>query len=258
MSPSRLRLVTFNIAHGRGLNPIQGLTLPGRIRKNLRGIATLIHKLGADVVALQEIDRKSRWAGNFDHLRYLSVHSFIPHFVFGINNQREGLLNLSYGNALLAKDPIVYAQTVVFGRKRVGEKGFLFVELNVQGRILPLVNVHLHYRSRRHRMAQLEHMIDFLAAIHKERGKAWGIPPIVCGDFNTPHETGDAATTLYKHLQRFGEYRFYPIQEGTFPSPWPTRTIDFIFLPRVCRHVHASVVKSLLSDHRPVFVEFDF
>ena len=52
-SMPRLRLVTFNIAHGRGLNPIQGTTSQGKLRSNLRRIATLLERLAPDVVALQ-------------------------------------------------------------------------------------------------------------------------------------------------------------------------------------------------------------
>ena len=54
----RLRLVTFNIAHGRGLNPIQGITTQRKLRINLRKIAALLERLAPDVVALQEIDEQ--------------------------------------------------------------------------------------------------------------------------------------------------------------------------------------------------------
>ena len=92
----RLRLLTFNIAHGRGLNPIQGLTSAQKLKNNLRKIAKLIERLQPDIVALQEIDECSRWAGNFDHLDYLRMHAGFPHAVFGINTRRKGLLNLCY------------------------------------------------------------------------------------------------------------------------------------------------------------------
>ena len=52
MSTQRLRLVTFNIAHGRGLTPIQGLTSSRKLRLNLRRIAGLLGKLEADLVAI--------------------------------------------------------------------------------------------------------------------------------------------------------------------------------------------------------------
>ena len=119
----RLRLVTFNIAHGRGLTPIQGLTSSRKLRVNLRGIAALLGKLAPDLVAMQEVDERSRWSGNFDHLNYLKIHAGFREAVFGINNRRTGLLNLCYGNALLSRHPIVHAETVVFGRRSLGEKG---------------------------------------------------------------------------------------------------------------------------------------
>jgi hypothetical protein len=63
----RLRLVTFNIAHGRGLTPIQGFTSARKLRLNLRKISALLGRLAPDVVALQEVDECSRWSGSFDH-----------------------------------------------------------------------------------------------------------------------------------------------------------------------------------------------
>ena len=118
--------MTYNMAHGRGLTPVQGLTSARKIRANLRSIARLLQAHAPDVVALQEVDECSRWAGNFDHLEYLRLHAGFPYAVFGINNRRPGLLNLSYGNAILSRHPIVESENVVFGSRRIGEKGFLY------------------------------------------------------------------------------------------------------------------------------------
>ena len=54
---------------------IQGTTTQRKLRSNLRRIAGLLDRLAPDIVALQEIDERSRWAGNFDHLDYLRVHA---------------------------------------------------------------------------------------------------------------------------------------------------------------------------------------
>ena len=169
----RLRIVTFNIAHARGLSPIQGLTSQRKLRLNLRRIAALLDRLAPDIVALQEVDECSRWAGNFDHLDYLRVHAGYPHAVFGINNRRTGLLNLSYGNAVLSRHPILAAETVVFGQRSMGEKGFLYVELDVAGRCVPVVNLHLHHSSREQRLRQLHHLLAWLREKHRERGAGW-------------------------------------------------------------------------------------
>lgn len=253
----RLRLVTFNIAHGRGLTPIQGFTSQPKIRSNLRKIATLLGKLGRpDIVALQEIDERSVWAGNFDHLDYLRLHAGYQHAVFGINNRRIGLINLSYGNAVLSHHPIIAAETVVFGKRSVGEKGFLYVELNVDGRCVPVVNLHLHFSSRDHRLRQLDHLLDWLREKHRVRGATWAVPPIVCGDFNTSRSGSDATSSLLSHLSDHGDYALHPRNGKTFPSPLPTRALDFVFLPPGCSDVRCEIIRSFISDHRPVLVDF--
>ena len=257
MKHQRLRIVTFNIAHGRGLRPLQGMATARRIRSNLLRIARLLHQVEADVVALQEIDQESLWAGNFDHGEYLSRHSGIAHTAWGINNARVGFFNLRYGNALLSRFPIIAAENVIFGVRKVGEKGFLYTEIDVQGKVIPLVNLHLHYRSREERMKQLNRLTDWLTRMHDDHGKRWHMPPIVCGDFNTSRAASDAASSLLSHLHDFSDYHCFPMGEKTFPSPWPTRCLDFVFVPTKVRRPHAVVIKSFLSDHRPVLVEFD-
>lgn len=254
---SRLRLVTFNIAHGRGLTPIQGLTSPRKLRVNLRRIATLLERLSPDVVALQEIDENSRWAGNFDHLDYLRVHTRFPHAVFGINNRRTGLLNLSYGNAVLSRHSIRTAETVVFGQRRLGEKGFLYVELDVGGRCVPLVNLHLHFGSRAQRLLQLERLLSWLREKHRLHRARWIVPPIICGDFNNPNTRDDATASLLSHLSDYCDYQLMPAGGHTFPSPLPQRTLDFVFVPQGCSAVKCEIVRTMLSDHLPVVVEFD-
>jgi len=252
----RLRLVTFNIAHGRGLTPIQGFTSARKLRLNLRKIAALLEKLKPDVVAMQEVDERSRWSGNFDHLDYLRVHGAFPHSVFGINNRRHGLFNLCYGNALLSRHTILHAETVVFGRSSVGEKGFLFTEIEIEGCCVPVVNLHLHYGSRAQRLRQIDRLLAWLRDQHRLRGGGWTVAPIICGDFNTP--TGDDATAaLFSHLLDYGDYELHPKLTPTFPSPMPRWALDFVFLPAGCKLVSCEVVKTMLSDHRPVLVEVE-
>lgn len=252
----RLRLITFNIAHGRGLTPIQGITSSRKLRLNLRRIAGLLGENRADLVALQEVDECSVWAGSFDHLDYLRAHAGFPHAAFGINNRRSGLVNLCYGNAILSRFPIAETETIVFGKRKLGEKGFLFAEIDVGGRVVPVVNLHLHFSSRRKRLLQLDMLVNWLRQKERERGWAWTIPPVVCGDFNTSDKGDDATAALLSHLNDYGDYCLHPYMGRTFPSPLPRRALDFVFVPPGCRAVRSEVIRSFLSDHRPVLVEF--
>ncbi len=251
----RLRLLTFNIAHGRGLRPIQGLQTRRSTQAHLRRIATLINQLDPDVVALQEIDQGSSWAGDFDHLDYLRAHTSLPHALHGVTTRREGVFHLCYGNAFLSRHPLEEGEAVTFGRRTVGEKGFLFAEITLEGRRVPLINLHLHYRSRVARLAQVERVLGYLEQRHNARAPFWSLPPLVCGDFNASGREGDAVAKLRSALARFGDYAVVPASGSTFPSPLPARRLDFIFAPAAARVVREEIVRSWLSDHRPVLAE---
>jgi endonuclease/exonuclease/phosphatase family metal-dependent hydrolase len=253
----RCRILTFNIAHGRGLSPFQGLHGRRRFQRNLQKIAKLLDELKPDIVALQEIDENSRWSGSFDHLDYLNAVAGFPHAVFGVNNRRTGGYQLNYGNAILSRHPITAWENITFGTRKIGEKGFLFAEVDVGGRLLPVVNLHLHYRSRVHRFRQIEQLMEYLNAKGAIRRSHWATAPIVCGDLNNPSHRLDATASLFRYFSLQGHYTLHP-PEGvrTFPSPWPRRALDFIFLPPDCRVRNCNVVRCNLSDHRPVMVEF--
>jgi endonuclease/exonuclease/phosphatase family metal-dependent hydrolase len=254
---ARVRIVTFNIAHGRGLSPIQGMTTRRRIRATLLKISLLLADLNPDIVALQEIDENSRWAGNFDHLEFLREFGRFEHSVFGINTRRSGLLNLSYGNAILSRHPIVEWENVAFGQRQIGEKGFLFAEIDVHQRRIPVANMHLHYRSRVHRFQQVDRFLAYLHDKQRHRHAHWAVPPIVCGDLNNTHSSSDATVTLLSHLHDYGDYTLHPQTGYTFPSPMPSRRLDFVFLPPGVTRAESHIVRSFLSDHRPVVVDFE-
>jgi len=254
-----LRIVTYNIAHGRGLRPIAGLASQRGVRAQLNKIARMLAGLKADVVCLQEIDQDSAWSGHFDHLEYLRRFARFPHAVFGVNSRRDGLFHFNYGNAILSRLPIADAENIAFGKRRVGEKGFLFAEIELgAGRILPVVNMHLHHRSRAHRLRQVERVMTYLGEIPAGQRALWAVGPVLCGDMNNPsHAERDATAALLKFVtERGGKYQLFPQNgERTYPSPLPRRTLDFVFLPPECVNASCHVVRAFLSDHRPVVVD---
>lgn len=256
---SRVRLLTFNIAHARGPALHQGLGRSDRYRRNLERIAALIKRLGADIVALQEIDVDSSWSGRFDHVAYLREHTGLAHGAFGgTNHRRAGRFRIWYGNAVLSRFPIVHHESGVFEHALVAKKGFLFAEFELpQGR-LPLVNVHLHHSSRPKRLAQVRRVLSHLENQQARRGAHWRIRPVICGDFNAPAHAPDATAVLLAHLEETENYTLLPKgrHTATFPAAWPQRALDYIFLPAACREPEAMVVRSFLSDHRPVLAQF--
>lgn len=260
---SSYRLMTFNIAHARGAMPVHQSLWPERqIRANLLKIARLINRLQPDIVALQEIDENSRWNGSFDHLAYLQEHTGLTHAVHGVVNRRAGLYPLNYGNAVLSRHPVHHHETVPFGRGTLGEKGFLYAELALPEGRLPLLNMHLHHQSRAARLRQAGRVMTFLDEQRRHRHPHWAASPVLCGDLNNPSHRPDATAVLLGYLEQFENYTLLPKgrpgrSAGTFPSLWPQRALDYVFLPGGCALTEASVVRSFASDHRPVLVSFD-
>ena len=248
--------MTYNIAHGRGLLPVQGVSRKRRVESKLLKIARLVKNCSPDILAIQEIDQNSFWSGRMDQVEFLQNACGFPYAIFGINAHRASRLNLNYGNAIFSKHPIIETEHMTFGRKRnLGQKGFVFAEINFHGRHLPIINMHLHYRSRQQRFRQLGIFLQYLNAKFQDEHTSWSIPPVICGDFNTSNRKEDATAALLAYLSKTNHYHLYPQKGHTYPSWLPTRRLDFIFLPSALQKIRSRIVRSYLSDHRPVLIE---
>lgn len=118
-----------------------------------------------------------------------------------------------------------------------------------------MINLHLDYRSRTTRLAQVGQVFRYLARQHNTRAPHWSVPPILCGDFNTSGKASDATAGLLAELKYFGAYAAHPQDSPTFPSPLPTRALDFILVPTTLHVARSEAVRSWLSDHRPVLAD---
>lgn len=252
-----LRLLTLNIAHGRGLSPYQGLHGARTIERNLNRIAHLLRGVDADVVALQEVDEDSHWNKRIHLLDALKEATGYTESYLGVHNRRAGRLPLAYGNGLLTRFPIRHAEHQAFGRASLGEKGFVCAELETGWGILPIINLHLDFRSRLRRIEQVERLIAFLDEKHYTSDQKPHLSPIICGDFNSRQgKRTDAVRHLFHYLLDDMHYRLFPEGKSkTFPSFLPTHGIDFFFIPPDYRVRNCSVLRSFVSDHRPVLLE---
>lgn len=256
--PETLRLVTFNIAHGRGLSLYQKFSSPQRIYKNLQAIAKMLVDVRADVVALQEVDEDSHWNWSINLLDEIRKTGNFPHAELGVNNRREGKRPLAYGNAILSRYPLQHWHNQAFGESTLGEKGFLYAEIDFKGQMVPLLNAHLDFRSRKRRVEQVEAIVDYLIVnAHRTPGED-PLAPIICGDFNSRAQPkADAVNHLFQHILQHREYHLYPRDKRTFPTHLPSKTIDFVFLPEPYRMTQCEVLPGFLSDHKPVLLEFE-
>jgi endonuclease/exonuclease/phosphatase family metal-dependent hydrolase len=258
---ARLKLVTFNIAHGRGLSLYQGFHTEKGIRKNLERIGQLLAETGADIVALQEVDEDSHWNWRINLLDCLRHETGLKHAYLGVNNRRAGKKPLAYGNAILSRHPVRLWENNPFGEATLGEKGFMYAEVDVGGQALPLLNLHLDYRSRERRIMQVEQVLEYLRSKpHPNHNGHRPLAPVICGDFNThSRRVGDAVRHLFEAVLKHGDYEIHPAQRSaTFPAHLPSRALDFILLPHPYRARRCEALKVYLSDHRPVLLEFEY
>lgn len=240
-----LRIMTFNIAHSRGLAPFQLLLTQSRAKKNLDKIARLLNYYDPDVVALQEVDKDSSWNGRFDNLAYLAKKAGYPHYDYVLNCRRSKWPKCNYGNGILSKYPLKNIEPFTFGPPIIGQKGFLYCEIEIKKRTLPLVNVHLDYKTSSNRRKEAGKMVKYL------RQKK--TLPLIVGDFNGD-ETGTALPYLIKNLG-YSAKNLYPKKGFTFSVYWPNKRIDHFLLPSYLTVENCHILKASLSDHRPVMMD---
>lgn len=231
-SNNKLRVLTYNIHHGEGVD--------GKL--DLARIAAVIRSVEPDIVALQEVDQNTERTGKIDQPAELSRLTGMD-VVFGDNIKLQGG---SYGNAVLSKFPIKRHENHPLPPFDKGERrGLLEVEIELpHERTLLFFATHLdHQRSPKDRNAAAE-------IIARRSANLKAQPALLAGDLND----GPSSTTLAM-LGAAGWTRSNKEPIGTVPVKSPLRQIDFIlFRPEnVWRRIETRVLEeAVASDHRAV------
>jgi endonuclease/exonuclease/phosphatase family metal-dependent hydrolase len=237
---SRLRLVTYNIHKGRGLDR----------RVRIERIARILREINADIIALQEVlslgDRKCE----DDQARFLAEELG---FQYQIGENRK-LGGGAYGNVTLSRFPILFSHNYDITQHGREERGCLRTDIKTaSGRILQIYNLHLGtaYTERRYQAHRLvDHEILRGADKKEER--------IILGDFNE-WIAGLATRLFHSHFQCvhvlpvFGRSRSYP---GILPF----MHLDHIYYDGRLELEKVTMPRSLrtliASDHLPVIADF--
>lgn len=227
-----LRLMTFNIHHGEGLD--------GRL--DLERVARVIRDADADIVGLQEVDRGVERTGRRDIVKELADLTGLRH-AFGKNIDLQGG---DYGNALLSRFPIVSEGNRPLDPVGGGEqRGVLQTVLDVGGRRVLVLTTHFdHRRDSAQRPRSAAQMVDMVGQ--------WGDGPVIMmGDFNDV-----SGSEAHRTLTAIATDAWAAVGKGdgfTIPVASPTRRIDWILL-RGLTPVEARVIQTDASDHLPVLV----
>jgi endonuclease/exonuclease/phosphatase family metal-dependent hydrolase len=225
----RLRLATYNIHACVGAD---GRFDPPRT-------AAVLRELGADLVALQEVEHHA--VGDQDLLDYLAgAVGMTP--IAGPTLLRG---TRDYGNALLSRLPVLALDRVDLSLPRREPRGALNLELDWVGRRIQVVATHLGLRpgERRRQVRRL------LALFEPGRADA----AVLLGDLNEWLLWGRPLRWLRR---RFPGVRRSP---ATYPARMPLLALDRIWVhpPGALTRIetHDSELSRLASDHLPLTAE---
>ncbi|MEJ1158696.1 endonuclease/exonuclease/phosphatase family protein [Prosthecomicrobium sp. N25] len=240
-----VRIATWNVHSCIGTD---GVLSPRRI-------AEVIAETGAEVVALQELDVGRRRTGRIDQAEAIALE-------LGMEVAFHPALRVveeAYGDAILSTRALrlVKADALPgwsFGaRFRAEPRGALWVEVDVDGAKLQMINTHLGLVPAEQR-AQVAALLgpDWLGHPHCRE------PTLLVGDFNAP-PLGRTYRTL---AARFADVQTVPgagRARATFPSRLPLLRIDHAFtcgpVAVAKAEVFSSPLARLASDHLPLVID---
>ena len=232
-TPGVLRVASYNIHKCVGTD---NRFDPGRI-------AAVIRELDADIVALQEADRRFGRRDGLLDMAALERDTGLRLLPLSTAAHSHGW----HGNALLAREgSLIGAHRL---RLPGGEpRGAVAAELELPTGRLRVVAAHLGL-LRRHRAQQVAALLDHIAG-------ADDLPTLLLGDLN---EWRIGPRSALRALERdFDRIDFGP---ATFPSRLPVLGLDRILCqPRgllSCLAAHQSPLARIASDHLPLTARLD-
>lgn len=227
----RLRILSYNIKHGRGTDN----------RVDLERTASVIRRLNPDVVALQEVDDRVKRSGKVNQPELLSRLTGLKHHAFGSFFDYQGG---QYGMAMLSRYPIAKHNNLRLPDGAEPRTSLITKIVLDRDNTITVADVHF-YRTENERLAQSKTLLEHL-------GKIKGAI-VIAGDFNsTPDSIVMKLFTKNWNIPAKGDDRF------TFSSNRPNREIDFAMLNRESDWIIDAidvVDEPVASDHRPLVVE---
>jgi endonuclease/exonuclease/phosphatase family metal-dependent hydrolase len=249
----RLRLATFNTHHAVGDDG----------RHDLARLAKVIAAVDADLVCLQEVDRRfSDRSEDVDQALLLS-EALDMQLAWGpaIDEPRgdEKTMRRQYGNALLSRRPI--RSSAVHRLPGDGEpRSALRAQVSLDGGVLWLTTTHLSTRPAEQRAAQAK----ALARLHADPTEA----AVLVGDFNAEPDAPELAAlrerfadswALARDRDDRAGWKFWQHDEGhTHPARKPHKRIDHVWVTPGIGVAAARVLDgSGASDHLPLVVDLE-
>lgn len=207
-------------------------------RRDPDRILAILRELNADVVALQEVDR--RFGRRMSVLPLEAIHhtGYKP-VPLSMKPDSLGW----HGNALLVRREIDLVEAAPVPLPVLEPRGAIRADLQVEGRPLRVIGMHLDLSGLRRRH-QVRSVIAHVGAC------AAPMPTVMMGDMNEWAVHGGCFREFDTSWQVLAPGR-------SFPSRMPMAALDRIIVSQGCTvvgtGVHRSALSAVASDHLPVF-----
>ncbi|MDT0553157.1 endonuclease/exonuclease/phosphatase family protein [Urechidicola vernalis] len=227
-----VRVLSYNIYHGE--------TVGADEKFDLDLLAKVINDVQPDLVALQEVDNKTKRARNYDLVTELGLRTkMAPLFGKAMDFDGGG-----YGEGVLSRYSFLSTQNHALpARENKEPRAALEVQVQLKsGDTIWFVGTHLdHTKDATDRINQ--------AVALNELFSDSDLPTILTGDLNA-EPTSEAMQVLFKDWEPSFKFSDY-----TYPADNPTKKIDYIlFRPaHRWRIIESRVIdEKIASDHRPI------
>ena len=229
--PSSFKVVSYNIRKAIGTD---------RTRNPLR-ILNVLNELDADIVVLQEADRRFGRRASALPPVLISNHTDYTPVPLDVQSDSIGW----HGNAILVRDSIAVEEHDIIHIPYLEPRGVVFSRLKIAGHMIAVFGMHLDlsglWRSRQART---------IADLAREASQE--MPTLLMGDLNEWRANAGCFREFSKH--------FHILDCGrSFHSRRPLGKLDRIMhcnqLTTIECGVHRSSLSVLASDHLPVWAE---
>ena len=209
-------------------------------RRDPARILAVLREIDADVIALQEADR--RFGDRTSVIPRQALADYTPWQAVPLTTRPDSIG--WHGNALLVRRGIAIVDSAVIPLPTLEPRGAVRADLAVGGRLVRVVGMHLDLSGLRRRQqvrAVLAHVAQHAAPC----------PSVLLGDFNEWSRVGGC-------LGEFAAGHWQVLAPGrSFPSRRPVAMLDRIVASGEWHctgdGVHHSALASRASDHLPVY-----
>ncbi|MCJ8008503.1 endonuclease/exonuclease/phosphatase family protein [Lederbergia wuyishanensis] len=228
-----MKIMSFNIHHGRGLDEIL----------SLKRIAEIIRETDATVVGLQEVDRHFGERSEFQDQAKELAELLNFHYAYGpnINMQTTSGEAKQYGNAILSLYPIIESENFPLTSYEEEPRGCLKATIDLNGVHVNVFNTHLSLEPIS-RMKQIDELIEVTS---REK-----YPSVLMGDFNAEPESEEIKKLLKD--TNFTDCFSNIGRNESYPADGPNIRIDYIFTSTELDSFNEKVVNRKGSDHLPI------